>query len=361
MSQRDYYEVLEVGREADASSIKKAYRRLAMKYHPDRNDSPDAEAKFKEASEAYEVLSDNQKRDLYDRHGFAGLKQTGFSGFSGMGVDDIFSSFGDIFGDLFGMGARTGRRGGARRGADLRSDITIEFDEAVFGCSKEVSVRQEVACETCDGVGAAPGTTPVACGTCAGRGQVMHGQGLFLISTTCPDCQGQGSRYTSSCDDCGGKGKVPFKRTLNVKIPAGFDDGMSLRYAGQGDAGGMGGPAGDLYIAVSVNPHEHLIRKGDDLVFEATLGMVAAALGTTIEVPTPDGEESVTVPAGTQPGEVITLRKKGVPRLRGGGRGNLHIVVKVDVPTNLTSKQRKVLEEFDELPAGKKQKRRLFS
>ncbi len=265
MSQRDYYEVLEVGQEADASAIKKAYRRLAMKYHPDRNGSPEAEAKFKEASEAYEVLSDNQKRELYDRHGFAGLKQTGFSG---MGVDDIFSSFGDIFGDLFGMGSRTGRRGGARRGADLRSDLTIEFEEAVFGCSKEVSVRQEVACEPCDGVGAAPGSKPVACGTCAGRGQVMHGQGLFLISTTCPDCQGQGSRYMSACDECGGKGKVPVKRTLNVKIPAGFDDGMSLRYAGQGDAGGMGGPSGDLYIAVSVNPHEHLIRKGDDLVFE---------------------------------------------------------------------------------------------
>ncbi len=359
MSQRDYYEVLGVNKDADPTTIKKAYRRLAMQYHPDRNDSSDAETKFKEASEAYEVLSDQQKRGLYDRHGFAGLKNSGFSGFSGVGVDDIFSSFGDIFGDLFGMGGMGRGRGGARRGADLRTELEIDFEEAVFGCTKEITVRQNVTCEDCVGSGAAEGSRPETCGTCAGRGQVMQGQGLFLISTTCPDCSGQGQRILHKCVECDGEGSVPIKRTLNVKIPAGFDNGMSLRYAGQGDAGMKGGPTGDLYITVHVRPHDELTRKGDDLIYEATVGMAHAALGTSIEVPTPDGSESVSIPKGTQPDDVLTLRKKGVPRLRGGGRGNLHVVVRVQVPKSLTSKQKKLLEEFAAISPSKK--RRLFS
>lgn len=360
MSQRDYYEVLGVDQQADQSTIKKAYRRLAMEFHPDRNQSEGAEVKFKEASEAYEVLSDDQKRSLYDRHGFAGLKNSGFSGFSGAGVEDIFSSFGDIFGDLFGMGGRGGgRRSGVRRGGDLRSELTIEFDEAVFGCSKEITVPQDISCEGCAGTGAEPGTQPVTCSTCAGRGQVMHGQGLFLVSTTCPECRGSGSRIVRKCGECAGEGVNSIKRTLNVKIPAGFDDGMSLRYGGQGDAGAGGGPAGDLYIVVSVVPHESLIRQGDDLVFSITIGMVQAALGTSIMVPAPDGEEKVMIPKGTQPEDVITLRKKGVPRLRGGGRGHLHVLVKVEIPRNVNSRQRKLLEEFVEVSSEKK--RRLFS
>jgi len=361
MSQRDYYEVLGIERQADQSTIKKAYRRLAMEFHPDRNQSEGAEAQFKEASEAYEVLSDDQKRSLYDRHGFAGLKNSGFSGFSGGGVEDIFSSFGDIFGDLFGMGGGRGgsRRSGARRGADLRSEMTIEFDEAIFGCSKELSVPQDIPCEGCAGTGAEPGTQPVTCPTCAGRGQVMHGQGLFLVSTTCPDCRGRGSKILQKCGECTGDGVVSIERTLNIKIPAGFDDGMSLRYGGQGDAGSAGGPPGDLYIVVGVVPHETLVRQGDDLVFSATIGMAQAALGTSIMVPTPDGDEKVAIPKGTQPEDVITLRRKGVPRLRGGGRGNLHILVKVEIPKVLNSKQRKLLEEFVESSSTKK--RRLFS
>jgi molecular chaperone DnaJ len=358
---RDYYEVLGVAKSADDKDIKKAYRRLAMDFHPDRNKDPEAEEKFKEASEAYEVLSDPNKRKVYDRAGFEGLRGTGFTGFSGVGVEDIFSSFGDIFGDLFGFSAAgRPRRGGAHRGADLRFELAIDFNEAVFGCQKEATLDQYIACGECDGSGAEPGSQILRCPTCQGRGQVVHGQGLFLISTPCPDCQGQGQRATNPCKACSGEGRARARRTVTVNIPAGFDDGMSLRYAGEGEPGSRGGPAGDLYIGVRVRPHESLKRDGDDLYTEVVISMVQAALGDSLTIDGVDGAETVEVPKGTQPGDVITLRKKGVPRLRGGGRGDLHAVMKVEIPKNLTAKQKELLEQF----AGEKsesKKRRLFS
>ena len=355
---RDYYEILGLPKGADASDIKRAYRKLAMEFHPDRNPSPEAEEKFKEASEAYEVLSDGQKRQVYDHAGFDGLRNQGFSGFSGVGVEDIFSSFGDIFGDLFGFGQQR-RRGGAARGSDLRFDMVLDFNEAVFGCTKEIVLEQFVPCERCHGNGAEPGSTPLRCSTCAGRGQVVHGQGLFLVSTTCPQCHGQGSKQSNPCTSCQGDGRAPSRRTKKVTIPEGFDDGISLRYAGEGEPGTRGGPAGDLYVAVRVRPHATLKRDGDDLIAQAIVPMASAALGCEVSVEGVDGPVSVEIPKGTQPQDVITLKRKGVPRLRGGGRGNLHVQCRVEVPKSLTAKQRKILEEFQGTVADKK--RGIFS
>ncbi len=356
---RDYYEILGVAKNADERDIKKAYRRLAMELHPDRNPSPEAEEKFKEASEAYEVLSDPDKRRLYDRAGHEGLRGSGFTGFQGVGVEDIFSSFGDIFGDLFGFGQRARRGPGMQRGSDLRYDLVIEFQEAVFGCGREVTIEQYLACNRCDGSGGEPGSQPQRCQTCAGRGQVVHGQGLFLISTPCPDCGGMGARHSQACRDCSGEGRKRARRTVSVKIPAGFDDGMSVRYAGEGEPGLRGGPPGDLYIAVRVRPHATLKREGDDLIAEVAISMVQAALGAKIEVEGVDSKEEIEVPQGTQPGDVITLRKKGVPRLRGGGRGDLHVVLKVEIPKSLTARQKELLQELGGIEAPKK--KRLFS
>jgi molecular chaperone DnaJ len=358
MAQRDYYEVLNVARDADEKEIKRAYRRLAMDHHPDRNASHDAETKFKEASEAYQVLSDPEKRRMYDRFGHDGLKNSGFSGFQGGGgVEDIFSSFGDIFGDLFGGNMRS-RRHGPARGSDLRYEMSLEFKEAVFGCSKEISLEQQIACEKCAGSGSKPGTKPVRCSTCQGRGQVVHGQGMFLISTTCSDCQGQGTKPGDPCHECHGQGRKLAKRQVSVRIPAGFDDGMSLRYAGEGEPGDRGGPSGDLYVVAHVKPHKTLRREGEDIIAQTTISIVQAALGDEITVEGLEGEEKVTIPKGTQPNDVISLRKKGVPRLRGGGRGDLHVVCVVEVPKNLSAKQKQLLEEF----AGiEPKKRRLFS
>ena len=355
---RDYYEVLGVSQTADEREIKRAYRKLAMEFHPDRNTNADAEEKFKEASEAYEVLSDPEKRRIYDRAGFDGLRNQGFSGFSGVGVEDIFSSFGDIFGDLFGFSQRA-RRSTAQRGADLRYDMVLEFEEGAMGCKKEIQLDQHVACDRCQGSGAEPGSQPIRCNTCNGRGQVVHGQGLFLVSTTCPDCNGQGAKQSNPCQSCQGDGRTRARRNVTVNIPPGFDDGMSLRYAGEGEPGARGGPAGDLYVVARVKPHKSLKRDGEDLVAEVGITMVEAALGTTIEVEGLDGAESVEIPKGTQPMDVITIKRKGIPRLRGGGRGNLHVVCRVEIPRQLNAKQRKILEEF---AANSEQKKRsLFS
>ena len=357
---RDYYEVLGLERNADDREIKRAYRRLAMQYHPDRNSSPEAEEKFKEASEAYEVLSASDKRQVYDRHGFDGLRSQGFSGAQGAGMEDIFSSFGDIFGDLFGFGGQQRRRGGGQRGADLRYEMTIEFVDAVKGCSRDISIEQHVACSACRGVGSEPGSQPERCPSCQGRGQVVHGQGLFLVSTPCVDCQGQGMRHAHPCHVCQGSGRSRTRRKHTVNLPAGFDDGMSLRYNGEGEPGSLGGPAGDLYITVQVRPHPHLRREEDDLIAEVDVPMVAAALGTEIEVETVEGTETLSIPAGTQPMDVITLKRRGVPRLRGGGRGNFHVVCRVVVPRSLSAAQRKLLEAFnDSLQQPKR--RSLFS
>ncbi len=357
---RDYYEVLGVHRDAQSKDIKRAYRKLAMDFHPDRNKDAAAEEKFKEASEAYEVLSDERKRRIYDQGGFDGLRGSGFSGFSGMGVEDIFSSFGDIFGDMFGFGQRGRRSGGAHRGSDLRYDLTITFEEAVTGCQKELALEQLVPCEACHGHGSEPDSQTVRCATCQGRGQIIAGQGMFLLSTPCPDCGGQGSKQTKPCARCRGEGRMRARRTVTARLPAGFDDGMSLRYAGEGEPGVRGGPPGDLYVAVRVRPHKTLKRDGDDLIAEAAIGMVQAALGTKVSVATVEGKEEVTIPAGTQPDDVITLRKKGVSRLRGGGRGDLHVLVKVEIPRELTPEQRELLESFGEVEVAPK-KRRLFS
>lgn len=360
---RDYYEVLGIARDADARDVKRAYRKLAMSYHPDRNPGPEAEEKFKEASEAYEVLSDAQKRATYDRGGFDGLRSQGFSGFSGANVEDIFSSFGDMFGDLFGFGRRGGGGGGQARptqtrGSDLQVALALTFQEAAFGCKKEVRLQQRMPCGTCSGSGAAAGSQPQRCKTCAGRGQVVHGQGVFLVSTACPDCQGQGMLHSKPCADCHGDGRKSQEREVQVSIPAGFDDGMTLRYTGQGEPGARGGPAGDLYVSVQVAEHESLKREGDDLIAELPLPFVDAALGTKITVQGLDAEEHLAIPAGTQPNQVLTVKNKGVPRLRGGGRGDLHVVCTVEVPRSLSSKQRKLLEEF--AAAGKAKKRSLF-
>ena len=351
MVQRDYYEVLEIDRGADAGTIKKAYRKLAMKYHPDRNSEADAEAKFKEASEAYEVLSDDQKRQMYDRYGHDGLKNSGFSGFSGM--EDIFSNFGDIFGDFFGGGRRRSR-GGPQRGSDVGARMIIEFEEAVFGVEREITFEQMVHCETCDGTGGAPGSTLRVCGTCRGQGQVMQGQGMFLVSTVCPDCNGAGQVHDDPCKDCHGQGLKQGTRTVNVKIPAGWEDGVVLRYRGGGQPGRLGGPPGDLKIEVRVRPHDYFNREGNDIIVEEHIDMVQAALGAEIEVQTVDGPETIKVPAGTQPNDIITMRKKGVPHLRGNGRGDMHVVCRVQIPKKLNSKQRKALEEFAGLKPAKK-------
>jgi len=358
---RDYYEVLGVSRDADDKEIKRAYRRMAMDFHPDRNKDDGAEAKFKEASEAYEVLSDGKKRSIYDRAGFDGLRGTGFTGFSGVGVEDIFSSFGDIFGDLFGFTQRPRRGNAPQRGADLRYDMSLAFEEAVFGVEHEIALEQLLPCERCHGSGSAEGSQTVRCPTCQGRGQIVHGQGLFLISTPCPECHGAGQRQTHPCPDCRGDGRTRARRTVTVRIPPGFDDGMSLRYAGEGEPGARGGPPGDLYVAVRVKPHKSLKRDGDDLIAEVTISIAQAALGDSVQLPALEGDETLPIPEGTQPGDVITLKRKGTPRLRGGGRGDLHVIVKVAVPRSLTARQKELLEEFAELAEAAPKKRRLFS
>ncbi len=357
MERRDYYEVLGVAKDASDNDIKKAYRRLAMEHHPDRNPSPEAEERFKEASEAYQVLSDGEKRKIYDQAGFDGLRNTGYSGFSHMGMDDVFSSFGDIFSDLFGFGSRA-RRGGPNRGSDLQYDLILDFKEAVFGTERDIDVERLVPCEACEGRGASPQSKVSRCPTCQGRGQVVHGSGLFLIATTCPECGGQGARHSEPCKSCRGDGRVRKETHLKVKIPAGFEDGMSLRYQGQGETGPRGGPAGDLYVAVRVRPHKTLKRDDNDLILETTIDMVHAALGGELKVEGLEGELIVDVPAGTQPGDVITLRKQGVPNLRGGNRGDFHVVVRVEIPRSLSAKQKELLAEF----AGRSsKKRRLFT
>ncbi len=359
---RDYYEVLGVARDADERTLKSAYRKLAMQFHPDRNpNDPAAEAKFKEAAEAYEVLSTPDKRARYDRFGHAGLGGAAAGpGFSGM--DDIFANFGDIFGDLFGGMGGPGRGRGqrARRGDDLRYDMSIEFREAALGCKRTIEVPKHESCETCGGSGAAPGTRRTTCNTCGGRGEVMHGQGMFIIATTCPTCRGEGSRLEEPCEKCRGRGTVPKTATVTVDIPAGFADGMSLRYLGHGNPGHNGGPPGDLYVVVRVKEDEIFERRDDDLIVEVDLNVTEAALGARVKVPTLEGEEEQDVPAGTQPGDHVVLRRRGVANVQDGRRGNLIVAFRVTIPQDLSDEQRELLEQlgktFGSRPAGKKKK-----
>jgi len=348
-TRRDYYQILGVEANASEDEIKKSYRKLAMQYHPDRNPgNKEAEEKFKEAAEAYEVLSDPEKRDIYSRYGHEGLNGAGYRGFSGF--EDIFSSFGDIFGDVFGFNAgRSRSRTAARAGADLRYDLRISFMDAALGSSTEIKLRKQILCSSCQGSGCAPGTSPQVCGLCQGRGQVTQSSGFFSISSTCPQCRGQGGMITTPCPECSGGGKVTVEKTVQLKIPAGVETGSRLRLRGEGEEGEHGGPSGDLYVFLDVENHEVFERNGDDIYCRAPITFLQATLGGTVEVPTLAGTEKLKIPRGTQPGRIFRLKGKGIPHLRGYGRGDHLIETVVTVPTNLTRKQEELLKEFDRL------------
>ncbi len=351
-----YYEILGVSRDASGEAIKKAYRKLAMKYHPDRNpDDPEAEALFKEAAEAYEVLSDERKRQIYDTYGHEGLKNNGYSGPASS--EDIFSHINDLFGDLFGFGGRGRRRdpNGPVQGDDLRYDIEISFMEAVRGVTREVEITKRETCWTCEGTGARPGYRPQTCPTCHGRGQVIRSQGFFQVSSTCPQCHGAGQVISDPCLDCDGTGLVNRRKTVSIRIPAGVDTGSRMRLSGEGEGGRRGGRPGDLYVVIHVRPHEFFQRDGQTIFLRYPLSMVRAALGCEIDVPTIDGTAKLKIPAGTQSGERFSLRGQGVPSLRGGGRGDMIVEVQVQTPTDLSRRQKELLQEFEELTTGEEE------
>lgn len=336
-----YYDVLSVDRDSDAAELKRAYRKLALQLHPDRNPGDEeAEDRFKEASEAYQVLSDPEKRRAYDTYGHEGVSGQGFGGPSSF--HDIFSQFGDIFGDIFGGG---GPRG-PRRGADLRYAVELDFEQAAFGLDREITFARREDCDTCEGSGARPGTSPIPCGTCQGQGKVTRQQGFFMVQTTCPVCRGAGHVITDRCDDCGGAGVAAVERTVNVHIPAGVDDGMRLRVSGEGEAAGPGTVRGDLYVVVHVADHAHFQRDGSDVHLERVISLTQAALGDSVLVDTLHGDAEITIPPGTQPGTVARLRDKGIPRLDRPGRGDQYVVLRVAVPEELDDGQRRLLEQL---------------
>lgn len=348
MSKRDYYKVLDVPKTATESEIKKAYRRLAMKFHPDRNpNDKDAEERFKEAKEASEVLTDAQKRAAYDQYGHAGVEAASRGGRSGGG--DAFSDiFGDVFGDIFGAARRGDARSQQFRGADLRFELELDLDQAVFGYSAEVAVPKLSECETCHGSGAAKGSTAAACDTCGGSGQIRISQGFFQLQQTCPRCRGNGTIIKNPCDTCLGQGRVRRTRNLSVKVPAGVDTGDRIRLSGEGEAGRNGGPPGDLYVEVNVREHAIFERDGEHLSCEVPVSFATAALGGTVEVPTLGGDVTLKVPAETQSGRVFRLRDKGVKPVRGGARGDLFCRVVVETPVHLSSEQRDLIRQLEE-------------
>jgi molecular chaperone DnaJ len=354
MSQkRDYYEVLGVAQDAGDDDIRRAYRQCALKFHPDRNQGDKAsEEKFKEATEAFSVLSDKEKRATYDRFGHAGLEGGGGFDYSGVGVGDIFSQFQDIFSDFFGGGGSFGgqnRRRRPTRGADVRVDARITLKEAMTGVKREVLVRGVGPCDGCQGSGAAPGTQRQTCRSCGGSGQLATQRGFIMFSSTCPACAGQGSVVSTPCSSCAGRGAVERERKVNVTFPAGIDSGQRLRVPGQGMPGVNPNEPGDLYVDVAVEPHADFEREGADLVTRENLSYAEAALGTEFDVILPDGTEvAVAVPGGTQPGSVITEQGRGLQRIGQRGRGDLHVVVNVHVPKKLSRKARKLLEELAE-------------
>lgn len=343
--QTDYYEILGVSRTASAEEIKRAFRRLAMQYHPDRNRDHGAEAKFKEVNEAYEVLSDPDKRAAYDRFGHAGVNGMGERPFEGFGN---FGGFGDIFDAFFGGAARTRR--GAQRGRDLHDTITISFEEAAFGVEKEIEVTRLENCTICGGRGSEPGSQPERCPSCNGAGEVRRVQqsifGQFVNVATCERCHGEGRVITKPCKECRGAGRERRQRKLRVKVPAGVDNGSQMRLSGEGEAGSNGGGPGNLYLAITVEPHALFERDGDDLIFDLPINFAQAALGDEVEVPTLEGKSSIKLAAGTQSGRVVQLKEKGIPHLRGGGRGDELVRVRVITPQNLTKEQRKLLEQL---------------
>lgn len=347
MAKRDYYEVLGVERGASEAELKKAYRRLAMKYHPDRNPGDkEAEDNFKEANEAYEVLTDANKRAAYDQYGHAGVDPSmGGAGGAGFGNANFSDIFGDVFSDFFG-GARGNSRGGASRGSDLRYTLELDLEEAVRGTSVTIRVPTLAECSVCHGSGAKKGTSPVTCTTCGGIGQVRMQQGFFSVQQTCPRCHGSGKMITDPCGNCHGQGRVEEQKTLSVKVPAGVDTGDRIRLSGEGEAGTQGGPAGDLYVVVSVREHPIFQRDGKHLYCEVPISFADAALGGELEVPTLDGRVKLKIPEGTQTGKLFRLRGKGVAPVRGGAPGDLMCRVAVETPVNLDKRQRELLEEF---------------
>jgi len=351
-SKRDYYEVLGVDRNADDSELKAHYRKLALKHHPDRNPGDkEAEEKFKEASEAYEVLRDPHKRSIYDQFGHQGLEGSGFSGFRGF--EDIFSSFGGIFEDFFGFGSGRRSRSRVHKGNDLRYDLTLGFMEAAFGTETEIGLEKVEGCPTCGGNGCEPGTHPEICRQCNGTGQVTRSQGFFTVRTTCHQCQGNGQTIPHPCVACNGSGQIRVKKKVAVKVPAGVDNGSRLRLTGEGEAGFYGGPPGDLYVFIHVEPHDFFERDNTNVICQVGISFIQAALGDTIEVPTLNGRKELKIPKGTQPGDLFRLRGEGIPSLRNGRRGDQIIQTLIKTPVNLNKKQEALLKEFAKIESGK--------
>jgi molecular chaperone DnaJ len=346
MAKKDYYEVLGVNKDASEEDIKKSYRKLAMKWHPDRNpDNPKAEEHFKEAKEAYEILSDSQKRAAYDQFGHAGVDPAAAAGAgAGAGFGNFADAFGDIFGDIFGGGRG---RSNVYRGADLRYNLEVSLEDAARGTETRIRIPAMEECGTCKGSGAKPGTQPTTCTTCQGHGQVRMQQGFFSIQQTCPRCHGSGKMVANPCQACGGAGRIKQHKTLSVKIPAGVDEGDRIRLSGEGEAGVNGGPAGDLYVVIHLQPHPVFTREHNDLHCEMPISFTAAALGGDIEIPTLDGYAKIKVPAGTQTGQMFRLRGKGIKGVRSSSHGDLICHVAVETPVNLTARQKELLQELE--------------
>ncbi|WP_455375642.1 molecular chaperone DnaJ [Kaarinaea lacus] len=354
MSKRDYYEVLGVAKNASDAEIKKAFKRLAMKLHPDRNpDDNTAEEKFKEAKEAYDILSDSQKRAAYDQFGHAGVEGNAGFGGGGFGGGANFSDiFGDVFGDIFGGGRPGGGGSRARRGADLRYNLELSLEDAVKGTTVKIRVPTLVECKECEGSGARKGTSPTTCTTCNGIGQVRMQQGFFSLQQTCPKCRGTGQMISDPCPSCHGQGRTQEQKTLSVKVPAGVDSGDRIRLSGEGEAGEKGAPAGDLYVQIAIKPHAIFERDENDLYCEVPIGFVTASLGGELQVPTLEGRVKLKIPPETQSGKLFRLKGKGVTSVRGGSAGDLICRVNVETPVNLSSKQKEILKQFEETLTG---------